>query len=272
MKCLRCLPVLLLAGCLQHESRQKTPVLSDTLLHKDSSQAAFVLTGERTSGTVTVHDSIGGPAIFTLFNNTLVQCAPATAGWYPVAAEADVPLQAIKNGQTRLVKGQKIFNKGHITGEMQRDTTVYPSMKNDSVASVLLYGYVPVHAIQPGSVIENALSDYLSQHPAISYRLENMQAFINNFALQQGQLVPGFVHYYNYENSIEDPSPLFRMVLVFRENRLTGIIHARPMKAPAGTHRYQLQRDFTADFYSTADKKMLNDYIHRFNQFISSVD
>ncbi len=274
MKCLRYFPILLLAACGQNDPSGKTTTVrpgEGIAVNADSSHA-FAITGERVSGTVNVKDTINGMAAFTLFNNTLVQCAPADEDWFPIAAQADVPLSAVVNGVTTLKKGQKIVSGGKITGEIQHDTTLYPSMNNDSVATVLLYGYVPVTSIQPASVIETALTHYLTTQQAADDSLNTMLPFIHSFALQKAELIPSFVHYYNYENSIDDPSPLFRVALVFHNNRLLGVVHARPMPAIKNTHALNLKRGFIIDVYNTVDKKLQEEYINRFNQFLLSVD
>jgi hypothetical protein len=98
-----------------------------------------------------------------------------------------------------------------------------------------------------------------------------MQSFITNFNLDKDDRFSPFVTYANYENWIDDPSPMYRLQLVFKDNHLLGVVHSRPISL-SNTTTHQLARNFQATFYNNTKKEDIDEFIKKFNEFVSTAD
>jgi hypothetical protein len=99
--------------------------------------------------------------------------------------------------------------------------------------------------------------------------LKAFENFIDNFNLQKDDQFEGYVVYFNYESWLVDPSPMWRIGLVFQNEILVGILHSRPLRI-IGTKDYKLDSAFDCLLYN--DTKNKEKLIQTFNLFVNSVD
>lgn len=222
--------------------------------------------GERINGPANIRDKVNGEILFSLNDSTLVTCTEQQNGWYAVGLSMEIPNSDFDNDTLR--KGRKIIVDGKVAGEVLKD--MYVSTSTDNRKSWAdLTGFTHKDNIYPYSIIENALISYMSK---VSDRsIEAFQPFIRSFQMEKDEGLKPFITFFNYENWIDDSSPLLRVQLIFQENRLVGIVHSRHLELPS-TVDYRLERGFRMAFFNDTPKGTKERFIKQFNQFINSVD
>ncbi|SEW33749.1 hypothetical protein [Chitinophaga arvensicola] len=222
--------------------------------------------GERINGAATVMTAPGGDPIVSLLDYIPLRCAPVKKDWYPVSVDFDITKE--EYSKPIFHKGRKIKVNGVDAGVLQRDMK-FPVSTNGERMWATIDGYTEKKSIRSGTVIETALSSYLKQHTGRS--TADMEPFIHNFKLEEETTLKPYVLYFNYESGIDDPSPLYRLALVFQGKQLIGVLHARPVQVQDGTPR-RLQRGFTVNYLHGIDNSLKEDFAKKFNKFILSVD
>lgn len=222
--------------------------------------------GERISGGATIFLNPGGDPVVSLVDYIPLRCAPPKKDWYPVSVDFDITKEEFS--KPLFHKGRKIKVNGVAAGVLDRDIKL-PVSTNGEKMWATINGYTEKKNIRNGSIIETALSTYLKQHGGRS--TDDMQPFIRNFQLEEETTLKPYVLYFNYESGIDDPSPLYRLALVFQGKQLIGILHSRPLQLEGSTTR-RLQRGFTVNYLNGIDKMLKEDFAVKFNKFILSVD
>ncbi|MDA8130680.1 MAG: hypothetical protein M0025_12005 [Elusimicrobia bacterium] len=82
--------------------------------------------------------------------------------------------------------------------------------------------------IEPGSVVETALAAGLSAAKGAPLKAD-LNSHIGNFGYRKWKGYAGVESYGVYEGWMEDPSPGFRVLLVFRRGKLAAVLHSRPV-------------------------------------------
>lgn len=221
---------------------------------------------ERISGGATIYNNPGGDPIVSLQDYIPLRCAPVKKDWYPVSVDFDITKEEFS--KPLFSKGRKIKVNGVAAGVLQRDMKL-PVSTNGEKMWATINGYTEKKNIRNGSIIETALTAYLKQHAGRS--TDDMQPFIRNFKLEEETALKPYILYFNYESGIDDPSPLYRLALVFQGKQLIGVLHSRPLQLDGSTTR-RLQRGFTVNYLNGIDKMLKEDFAVKFNKFILSVD
>ncbi|MEZ2442478.1 hypothetical protein AB6805_12205 [Chitinophaga sp. RCC_12] len=224
------------------------------------------IVGERINGAATILNNPGGEPLVTLVDYIPLRCAPVKKDWYPVSVDFDITKE--EYSKPIFHKGRKIKVNGVDAGVLQRDIKL-PVATNGEKMWATIDGYTQKKSIRSGTIIESALSSYLKQHTGRS--TADMESFIHNFKLEEETTLKPYLLYFNYESGIDDPSPLYRLALVFQGKQLIGVLHSRPIQLDGGTPR-RLQRGFTVNYLSGIDKSLKEDFAVKFNKFILSVD
>ncbi|MGF6846688.1 hypothetical protein QFZ51_001923 [Chitinophaga sp. W3I9] len=224
------------------------------------------IVGERINGAATILNNPGGEPLVTLVDYIPLRCAPVKKDWYPVSVDFDITKE--EYSKPIFHKGRKIKVNGVDAGVLQRDIKL-PVATNGEKMWATIDGYTQKKSIRSGTIIESALSSYLKQHTGRS--TADMEPFIHNFKLEEETTLKPYLLYFNYESGIDDPSPLYRLALVFQGKQLIGVLHSRPIQLDGGTPR-RLQRGFTVNYLSGIDKSLKEDFAVKFNKFILSVD
>jgi hypothetical protein len=223
------------------------------------------LLGERIDGPANIRDAVNGKLLFTLNDGVLVTNSTGKNGWHLVGIMMDIDKSELENGE--LKKGRKITVDGKEVGELQADMKVTTG-RSDKDAWAELIGYTHKDNIKPNSVIETVLADYLKT-VSDERSVKDFQDFIRKFELEKTDSFEGYTVYYNYENWLDDPSPMWRTGLVFQKNRLVSILHSRPLKVDGATD-HKLSRGFDCLTYD--DVANADEIVKMFNTFVNSVD
>jgi hypothetical protein len=224
--------------------------------------------GERVMGTITLLDTVNGKKIATLDDNFLLNAGVPEKGWMMAGIETDITEAQEK--AMLLKKGQKLLVKGTVVGEALIDIPLEATAEaKDGSLSGTFYGYLPAMKIKPKSVIETALGLLLIDNN--SRKLADLQLFMRQFQLQPTGFNSPFLEYANYESTVDDPSPAYRMVLVFYKNELFAVVDSRKVVLQDVTE-VKLDRGFHGYFFEGTDPVLQQKYILMFNEFINSVD
>jgi hypothetical protein len=221
--------------------------------------------GERIDGPANIRDQINGKLLFSLNDHTLVSCTSLKNDWYQIGLLMDV--DANQSGMLDISEGRKIRVDGKEVGEIKSDMTVYTGTDGEKSWAELI-GYTHKDNIKPESIIETALSEYMKTVDN-ERSVAQFQNFIQEFQMEQNDGFEGYTIYYNYENWIEDPSPMWRIGLVFQNNRLVCILHSRRLEIP-GTTDHRFNRGFDCLTYKDVDNS--SEIVKMFRQFVNSVD
>lgn len=263
--------IILLASCgTSTNTNNNPPDTTNTIPVPVTKEKPSAFTGpmigERINGPANIRSSANGEVIFSLNDLTLVNSTAGKNGWYNIGLLTELPNDAY--GTDTLHKGHKIIVDGKVVGEILKDIPVSTSTNTKKTWAELI-GYTYKDNLYPGSIIENVLEDYLSKITDRS--LKTMQPFISNFELDKDDRMPPFITYFNYENWIDDPSPLMRIQLVFEKDQLIGIVHSRNIHVPNTTNA-TLERDLQVAFYNDTPQETQQKFIKAFNKFMQGVD
>lgn len=274
---------LTLAGCAENRRQEQQADSTVQTAEKNDEQVAAPvkpvapatpeaapdkIIRERAQGTVTLLDAANGHPIAQVNDNVQLEAGIPQKGWASTLVTTE-----LSDGQTEgqvLKKGAAIIADGKTVGKVLEDVVIEMTFKNDKgVNTGVFHAAVQQSRIKTGSVIETVLADYLKEHTGRT--LADMLSFIKQFQLEPLDNNKPYIEYYNYESAADDPSPGYRTVLVFYENKLIGVVDSRTLQLTGAKH-YQLDRDYHGYFFTDTDEKLRKAYITRFNQFVNAAD
>jgi hypothetical protein len=275
---------LILAGCIGDQS--KAPLTDSTVqqMEKNIEPAPRPavstsppatpdaipekIIGERAQGTITLMDSSNGRPIVQVNDNVLLDAGIPAKGWASTMVYTELN-ETQTEGQV-LKKGSPIIAGGKVVGKVLEDVVIEMTFRNEEKVNVgVFHAAVQQSKIKAGTVIETALGGYLREHTGRT--LSDMQSFIRQFQLQPLDINKPYMEYYNYESAADDPSPGYRTVLVFYQDKLIGVVDSRALQLDGAKH-YQLDREYHGYFFTDTDEKLRKAYISKFNQFVNAAD
>lgn len=222
--------------------------------------------GERVNGKAILRDQPNGQPVVTLLDYVPLRAAKLQKDWYPVNIDFDITPEEYRKPLFR--KGRKLEVNGRPAGTLEKDIRL-PVATNGEKMWATIEGYVDKKSLRSGSIIETALTTFLNQHKGRS--IQDMEPFIHNFQLEEEKVLKPYKLYFNYESGIDDPSPLYRLALIFQGQQLIGVLHSRPLTLEGSTTR-RLQRGFTVNYLPGIDQTLKDDFATKFNKFILTVD
>lgn len=224
--------------------------------------------GERAQGTITLMDSSNGRPIVQVNDNVRLDAGIPVRGWASTMVYTELN-ETQTEGQV-LKKGSPVIAGGKVVGKVLEDVVIEMVFRNEEKVTMgMFHAAVQQSRIKAGSVIETALSNYLRSHSGRT--LSDMQSFIEQFRLHSLDINKPYMEYYNYESAADDPSPGYRTVLVFYQDKLIGVVDSRALQLDGAKH-YQLDRDYHGYFFTDTDEKLRKTYVTKFNQFVNAAD
>jgi len=274
---------LTLAGCVEnqpHEQKADSTTQTETVEKHDepaptptpepaaTNPLPEKIIRERAEGKVTLLDAANGKPLVEVNDNVQLEAGIPVKGWASTLVTTEISNTQAEGQQ--LKKGTSIIADGKPVGKLLKDVEIEMTFKNDKgVNTGVFHAFVQPTKMKAGSVIENALHDYLSTHTTRS--LADMKAFINRFQLEALDMHAPYIEYYNYESAADDPSPGYRTVLVFLHDKLIGVVDSRPAKLEGAKH-IQLDRGYHGYFFNDTDEKAKKEYVAKFNEFVNNAD
>lgn len=221
--------------------------------------------GERIDGPANVRSAPNGELTFSLNNNVLVGAGPIQNDWAEIQITIEIPLK-IKDKYS-LDSGKAIVDiAGNTLGFILGD--VMTSIANNGqTAWCSFYGYTHQNNIKKESIIENAVQKNIER---LEFNHLAWSDFIEDFDLQKFDSIGGYEIYMNYE-SIE-PSPGFRIALLFENYNLIGIVHSRPIAPTPLMKNYTNGAYYDVLFKTGYPEKKINKFQNDLSTWLNGVD
>lgn len=226
---------------------------------------SFIIS-ERIDGPANIRDTVNGKVIFRLADNIPVSATEQNGNWLQVGINVDITKEQMDKLLIR--PGSKIYINGKEAGQALEDLRISAFTRRDGPEGVLT-GYTAINNIKPGTIIENAFSAIINTSDG-ELKRSDFTRFIADFELEDYDgLLPGLSGYMVHENWVDDPSPMLRIWLIFKGEKLLGVFHSRPMQLRNGKPT-RVERGFY--FTSLSESNQAQQLIDAFNSFIVQVD
>ena len=255
--------ILILFSC-KNEIKKDSVIENETIPKTIKKNQHLI--GERIDGPANVRDKPNGKTLFELKDNTLVECTPLNENWHQILVYTDINPK--EYGIDSLKKSRSIITNNQIIGVI-KNTLVVDTGYDGKNYYAILWGYTHKNNIKPESVIENAVEKKLLEK---NYNLHNWDKFIRNFDMERDAFnYEGIESFYNYENLIEDPSPGFRIVLLFEKKKLIGLLHSRTIAIP-NSETHILDWPYFITFFKSYSRDKQLRLINFINKWFQGVD
>ena len=192
-------------------------------------------------GSIAKSEVIDGPAnfrvsprgtiLFTLKDGQHVECGEFKNGWYKVSITIKISKQQFDKRYS-VKKGDKLFDlKGNYIAVALSD--VPDDNTGLSTYAMEIFGFVPGSNIKPGSIPEINFERAFQQNIKC-LQLDSLNHFLKKEHYIQTDILkkvlPQCTEYTVYESTVVDPSPGFRIGLIFENNQLIAVEHSRHLK------------------------------------------
>jgi len=231
----------------------------------DSEEVQFV--GERIDGPANIRDSINGNLVFELFNDVQVEATDFKNKWCQVGLFVKLSDTEFEYG--KIEEGTQLLNsKGEIIGKTLANIDCWTNLSDENGN----YGYIGGHThqrnIQNESLIENDLLKFLKNN---GRNQNDFESFIKKHGLEKDNRFLNFKGFYIYENWITDPSPGFRICLLFHDQKLQGVLHTRRLIIP-NTISHNIARGYKVEFFDDYAKPKQVAYVNYMTEWLNGVD
>lgn len=226
-----------------------------------------LIIGERIDGPANIRNKPNGEVLFELYDNALVEVTTKPIDdWYEVLVYADIKYN--EYGMDSITKNRPIIVNNDTVGRVLKTHSVSTG-QGGNFAYAMLYGHTYRNNIKTETIIETAFKKELSQS---GRKLNSWDSFIKSFDLDTNAVgYDQFQTFYNYENSIEDPSPGFRVVLLFENDHLIGLVHSRKLKIDKST-THKLDASYFVTFFEDYPEKAQMEFVKYMNEWVKGVD
>lgn len=185
--------------------------------------------GERIDGPANMRSEPNGTLLFELENDVVVDVAnfQKDSNWYRVGLFFQLTDEQVE--KAHLSEGDLLYSvQGVQIGTAKAD--LYPLMMNEDNLGYI-EGTTHIGNIIPDSFIERQLEGEIADSGRPKNLLWN---FCEKYGFEATDQFEGYDSYFYYENFATDPSPGFRILLLFQDDLLQGIYHSRPLEIPGG--------------------------------------
>lgn len=202
--------------------------------------------GELINGPANFRIKPKGLVFMSLNDGQAVECGRIENGWYKVSIEIKITKLQYDQGY-EVKKGDKLVDlyTEKIIGVALVDIpgpSAVPSTWGKNKAGIEIFGYVYKTNIRENSIPEIVLDSVI--HKKLSHlQYDTLKQFIMKAHYRKEDLIkktlPQLTAYSIYESSVVDPSPGYRLGLIFEGNDLIAVEHSRPFKI-AGFNNYSI--------------------------------
>lgn len=224
------------------------------------------IVGELIDGPANMRAEPNGEILFELENNAVVDVAKYSpvADWFLVGVFFQLTPEQMKSGV--LKAGDKIIQEnGAAFGTVK--TELSPLMMREELAYI--EGYTYKDNIQPESFVERKLENELA---TVGREKKVLWAFCEKNRFEESDQFEGYEAYYFYENFPTDPSPGFRIMLLFQEDILQGVYHSRNLVIPNGEKHEIPEFGNYVTFFEDVPNEQQTSFVAYMNQWLQGVD
>ncbi|NBG65507.1 hypothetical protein [Acidiluteibacter ferrifornacis] len=260
--------LILICSCNIKQSEKKVADKTENANSRVSeSKETNLIIGERIDGPANIRHKPNGDILFELKDNALIEVTTKPVNdWYQVLVYADIDYNEYP--MDSILKDRLIIVNNDTIGKVIQSHSISSGQGRD-FAYAMLYGYTHKNNIKPETVIETAFKNNLTEN---GRNFSGWKGFIETFKLDKDAVdYDEFESLYNYENSIEDPSPGFRIVLLFDNKNLVGLIHSRELQIE-NTITHKLNWGYFVTFFDDYPEKGQFKFVNYMNEWIQTVD
>lgn len=250
----------------QPEMKRKTESIVEAPIISKSKILEKII-GERIDGPANIRSKPNGEIFFELYDNVLVEVSSEPENdWYQVLVYSEIDYAEF--GLDSMVKDRPLIVDGDTIGKVLKTHAVGTGQAGN-FAFADLYGYTHKDNIKPETVIESVFKRELLKN---GRKLSQWKGFIDAFDLETDAFdYREFQTFYNYENTLDDPSPGFRIVLLFEKDDLIGFIHSRELVVHE-TQTHKLNWSYYVTFFEEYPEKEQLSFVNYMNEWIQGVD
>jgi hypothetical protein len=196
------------------------------------------LTGfaEKIDGPANIRNTEKGETIFSLKDNVEVETIEPKNGWFNILVSIKLTKEQYESKSSVLTKGSKLYNnKGEEIGIVIKDFSFSSKMTGGGAAGVPkwyageIHGYTFKTNIKPESIIEPAISNLIESNKTnLTFLI--FKDHMKYFGYVEGLKIKDMDNlktYMVYESTLDDPSPLDRIRLIFEGENLIAVVHSR---------------------------------------------
>lgn len=170
-------------------------------------------------------------AVVSLNDGVQVECVESTEPWKQAGFTAYVEAAYLERTELKIKKGAVFYDKaGKVFGRVTEPFPLEfspgkPDAKTGrALVEIVLLAYY--QDIKQDSIIENSLARELKDAMGM-LAPGGLAAHLKKFDYQKWYGYEGVESFGVYENWIEDPSPGFRVLLIFHRGKLAAVLHSR---------------------------------------------
>ena len=235
---------------------------------------------ERINGPANIRTSPKGDARFSLHDNVFVDTTPMENDWYHLMVSIQLSKEQYETEPLILTKGMKLFDThGKEIGVVLQD--IEPSNKMTAGGApgipqwyaAELFGYTYKSNIRPESIIEPVISELITTNRS-ALVFSNFQNHLRQFNYTDGLDIADMPHlttYMVYESTLDDPSPLDRVRLIFYNEDLIAVVHSRDLNLP-GYETIPIARERKLTILTTFEDDEKIRFVENNNKSYAGVD
>lgn len=209
-----------------------------------------------------------GKAAVSLNDGVKVECVDSTAPWKETGFAAYVEPSYLTEGQ--LKKSAVLYDRagkafGQVTGAFPLGFSPGkpdPATGRVEVEIVLLGNY---HDIRQDSIVEIALARELKAAMSVPAR-DGLAGHLKKFGYKKWSGYEGVESFGVYENWMEDPSPGFRMLLIFHGGKLAAVMHSREI-----SYKFVSSKKFSRGYKLSYARKLPEAAAQKLEKFYADI-
>jgi len=236
---------------------------------------------EKIDGPANIRTEPKGELRFSLNDSVEVECTEIKNGWYEILVTIQLTAEQYDMHPLLLKKGTKISDmQGKEIGEILSDTHVYSQYTAGGAPGIPkwyaadLHGYTFKSNIKPESIIEPVLSNLIINN-LDNLNFDFFENHLIEFNYRYGLRIPEYDSlrtFMVYEHSMDDPSPLDRIRLIFNENKkLIAVVHLRELDLP-DFEIFEIERGRKLTILEQLDDKEKTKFIEKNKQAYWGID
>ncbi|MDR3696035.1 hypothetical protein [Mucilaginibacter sp.] len=191
--------------------------------------------------------------LVSLNDGVEVECGLLTNGWFKISFTIKITKQQYDKGY-EVKKGDILINQknkvvGVALGDIPTGLSIpgtYGGLKGPAVYEMEIFGYVYKSNIKQNSIPENVI-DSTFKRGTFSFKYDSLKGFMKDNSFKAQGIIkrplPHCEEYCVYESTVMDPSPGYRLGLIFEDSELIAIEYSRAINI--GVYRTYATSDET---------------------------
>ncbi len=224
---------------------------------------------ERIDGPANIRDTINGSIILSLDDNIPVSTSVISKNWFKIAFSIDLDNteyvnRVLPNGSTLYRKSKKI---GTVLKELRLPSDEVNNTKG--VLSTSLIGYTSKNNIKSETQPESALGQILNQSSVLT--IAELSDYIKGYQFSQIKIDNFNCFQLDYGNG-DGPSSPIRVLLVFYNNLLIGVVHSESIDFKWTKSRSAFKQnkyELTFSIIGSQDSSLKEKFFTKFQEWIS---